>query len=62
MTRSSKLLAARVMAFAVALATASTIAIPGAAADIGQSERQCAHMSRIVVPGAQFQRTACLET
>ena len=61
MTRSSKVLAARVMAFAVALAAVSAIAIPCAAADVGRSERHCAHMSRIVVPGAQFQRTACLD-
>jgi Tannase and feruloyl esterase len=60
MTRSSKVLAARVVAFAVVLAAVSAIAIACAAADVGQSERHCANMSRIVVPGAQFQRAACL--
>jgi dienelactone hydrolase len=57
----SKVVAARVMASALSLVALSVTLFPSVAASVGRSQRHCANISQIVVPGAQFQRLACLD-
>lgn len=61
MKRLSKVVAARVIASALGVVALSVTSFPSVAASVGRSQRHCANMSQIVVPGAQFQRLGCLD-
>lgn len=55
-----QLLTRRALAGALALAFLAAIALPALAAGAAWSQGRCANVARIAVPGAQYQRAACL--